>query len=1013
MKATVVLVALLYLSQQFSCNDSNQFHEDAEQQNAYHISESQQDKTEKMEVPKDQKLIVRLPSNTLMKYTSYKDVSILHFHVPMDSRDAYFTFKAFEEAKSAFQRHCKPKDISLYLKPGSFPVINPENITFPKNFISADDRYQTQVLQFYSDDVEQRIHIKGPVMGNWFGVAFISWTDPNNDRIEQQGLSASCDSLIQAELSVTRFYPIIINAEQTQSGNLTSSQTHNANNRANAKIQTAPATATNATIATGNRTRGSSRGTQHDSSRAVPQPQQLKAPVDPNAYPYAGLPDSTLVSDNRSNKDNSSNSNSSSNGNSNSNSSARSTTNNEIIYKFYVPDGIGVAQAHISFAEVCSNCPEVGIQIRANGYTPYAPPDCKAIDGNDGNEFNYMQCTALQTNQTEQITIEFNVQPNTWNYFQLSFIDNTEELPSPANNAANAEPLTNVKATAHHIAYTLQIQFDNETAKAPNNATNNFWHPTRFHGMDFYALLRQSYREFFLFDYDLQPDGNGTVPEQVNLTAQSAAGFAFEVGDVYDIGGTVTFAVSMNQEKEQMPVLPTTSTSSERGGILAEKLVGGLDETPLTKEQRNNQSMQLIVCMHLNLPGVPTWPDKCRYGSRLLQASSIVNHTENMGQIHVPFPETGIWYVTMGLYCHGAETARVTIIDSVKDFVRQYSSLLQDMNPPCSCAAHAKAYELCINNQDCLAGMNESETLKVKECMMEKKCTDNYMEMTRRFEVHHKAATEQHFAIDNCTTSVVFTISSSPCVSGRCGRFGRCYHYMSGGFVFSTCVCVKGYRGWDCTEDSQLPSSMSIVIASVLLTTSNLLFLPSVYMAIRRRYYTEGVIYFFAMFFSIFYHACDSGEEEYSFCLVKIGVLQFCDFYCGLLAIWVTLIAMANVPEKLVSLLHMLGAILLAFGTELNKQSLWVFLLPALTGICLISTSWGLRCAKTRRLFPARRYLTIFLPFGTVLVMIGLVCYAFLQTKQNYHIVHSIWHMLMAMSIMCLLPSRISFLPKC
>lgn len=366
----------------------------------------------------------------------------------------------------------------------------------------------------------------------------------------------------------------------------------------------------------------------------------------------------------------------------------------------------------------------------------------------------------------------------------------------------------------------------------------------------------------------------------------------------------------------------------------------------------------------------------------------------------------------MGLFCHGAETARVTIIDSVKEFVRQHRDLLQEMRSPCACAGNATIYENCIGSKDCLAAMNETETLKVKECMMDSKCTENYSEMTRLFDVHHRSATEQRFALENCNTSVVFSISSSPCVAGRCGRFGRCYHYMSGGFVFSTCVCMKGYRGWDCTEDSQVPSSMSILMASLLLTLSNLLFIPSIYLAFRRRYYTEGVIYFFAMFFSIFYHACDSGEDEYSFCLVKISVLQFCDFYCGLLAIWVTLIAMAHMPQQFVSLLNMFGAILLAFGTELNKQSLWVFLAPALTGICLISASWGLRCAKTRKWFPARRYLTIFMPLGLVLVMIGLVCYAFLQTKQNYHIVHSVWHMVMALSIMCLLPSQKSFIPK-
>lgn len=47
----------------------------------------------------------RLPSNTLLKYTAYKDVSILHFRIPTDTRTAFFSFKAYEESKSAFRKY--------------------------------------------------------------------------------------------------------------------------------------------------------------------------------------------------------------------------------------------------------------------------------------------------------------------------------------------------------------------------------------------------------------------------------------------------------------------------------------------------------------------------------------------------------------------------------------------------------------------------------------------------------------------------------------------------------------------------------------------------------------------------------------------------------------------------------------------------------------------------------------------------------------------------------------------
>lgn len=48
-------------------------------------------------------------------------------------------------------------------------------------------RFEVYNLQFKSDGSMRRLSIDGPNIGDWYAVAFISWTDPNNDRIEQQG----------------------------------------------------------------------------------------------------------------------------------------------------------------------------------------------------------------------------------------------------------------------------------------------------------------------------------------------------------------------------------------------------------------------------------------------------------------------------------------------------------------------------------------------------------------------------------------------------------------------------------------------------------------------------------------------------------------------------------------------------------------------------------------------------------------------------------------------------------
>lgn len=47
-------------------------------------------------------------------------------------------------------------------------------------------------MQFKSDGSMKRLSIDGPNTGDWYAVAFISWTDPNNDRIEQQGKPTKC-----------------------------------------------------------------------------------------------------------------------------------------------------------------------------------------------------------------------------------------------------------------------------------------------------------------------------------------------------------------------------------------------------------------------------------------------------------------------------------------------------------------------------------------------------------------------------------------------------------------------------------------------------------------------------------------------------------------------------------------------------------------------------------------------------------------------------------------------------
>lgn len=69
------------------------------------------------------------------------------------------------------------------------------------------------------------------------------------------------------------------------------------------------------------------------------------------------------------------------------------------------------------------------------------------------------------------------------------------------------------------------------------------------------------------------------------------------------------------------------------------------------------------------------------------------------------------------------------------------------------------------------------------------------------------------------------------------------------------CVCVRhcaltGWSGWGCTDDSNAQSYGRQVLATLLLTLSNLAFLPAIVVAASRCYITEASVYVFTMFFS-------------------------------------------------------------------------------------------------------------------------------------------------------------------
>ncbi|XP_034038979.1 transmembrane protein 8B-like [Thalassophryne amazonica] len=253
--------------------------------------------------------------------------------------------------------------------------------------------------------------------------------------------------------------------------------------------------------------------------------------------------------------------------------------------------------------------------------------------------------------------------------------------------------------------------------------------------------------------------------------------------------------------------------------------------------------------------------------------------------------------------------------------------------------------------------------------------------------------------------SVVPEVFVSACVDD-CGTYGECRLLRAYRYLYAACVCKAGWSGWGCTDDSTAQSYHHQVMATLLLTLSNLLFLPPIVVAIKRNYITEASVYLFTMFFSTFYHACDQPGVAV-LCIMDYDTLQYCDFIGSVSSIWVTILCMARVKETFKYTLFMLGALLIAMSLQLDRRGLWNMLGPVLCGILIMVTAWVFRGIRRRHCYPPswQRWVFFLVP-GIACALIGVCVYIFAETEDNYYYTHSLWHILVASSVVFLLPPK-------
>ncbi|MED6272585.1 hypothetical protein CHARACLAT_031820 [Characodon lateralis] len=133
------------------------------------------------------------PAQKLSKYGWYANVRLQRFHIPEDTAIAYWLFSV----KKGHSFNCGQHNVSIHIRWGAPPVINPTETLFPNSTLWHPSLSLTLPVTSQSSTT---FNLSDPAPGDWFVAAHL----PEDDgRIEQKGFP-SCSYYFQPQLSVRR-----------------------------------------------------------------------------------------------------------------------------------------------------------------------------------------------------------------------------------------------------------------------------------------------------------------------------------------------------------------------------------------------------------------------------------------------------------------------------------------------------------------------------------------------------------------------------------------------------------------------------------------------------------------------------------------------------------------------------------------------------------------------------------------------------------------------------------------
>jgi len=285
---------------------------------------------------------------------------------------------------------------------------------------------------------------------------------------------------------------------------------------------------------------------------------------------------------------------------------------------------------------------------------------------------------------------------------------------------------------------------------------------------------------------------------------------------------------------------------------------------------------------------------------------------------------------------------------------------------------------------------------------------------------HSSSIGQESKNCDHPHSSVLLNIKSESCNENEdiCpSKRGTCKNELQNGLPFSYCECRPSHYGFRCSHTLRSTSNtkehidnyteevqQQLLIELLVLTLSNLLWIPVIIIAFYKALWVESLVYILTMFVTTSFHACSS-TSIYAICLINPVTLEFGCLFISCLCICVTIISLSDMGLSLKCILDMFAAIWTSLLIHLQWSPFWMMVFSSILFSLLMFTSWLVNCCRGS-CFPSLKLWF----FSIIPALTTLICASSLQLYPTEPILpkwiaDSVFNLLLPVSVLFLIYS--------